>query len=303
MPISAVNAVPSPRVPTADVLFDSSWARVWRSLSRSSCFVNAVAQLVYPSKGSVAPPTRNAQASARLPQATVTPAASSSEPVITSLREEIETPSAGEMMSALARMNASSALMAAKAFGIATALVVAGAGGLAWTVRTTMDVHDVRAFVITHCFPCLLTHCTPLRYASSAARCASSCGRAMPSLTARIHRAPETEEERRQLDHRRVFGSRGGVELEKAQRRLELALQHWWVHFVGTNGYARSRGRGTGRAREKREGIQRVMTASKYCLCFCIEYLSLTRGTCHPYLQKRLASPRQPRISFSYLCR
>ena len=109
-------------------------------------------------KGSVVPPTRNAQASARLPQATVTPAASSSEPIITSLREEIETPSAGEMMSALARMNASSALMAAKAFGIATALVLAGAGGLAWTVRTTMDVHDVRLFVIIRCFPVCSLH-------------------------------------------------------------------------------------------------------------------------------------------------
>lgn len=104
-------------------------------------------------KGSVAPPTRSAHSSARLPQATAAPTASSAEPVVTSLREEIETPSAGEMMSALARMNASSALMAAKAFGIATALVLAGAGGLAWTVRTTMDVHDVRPCVIIRCFP------------------------------------------------------------------------------------------------------------------------------------------------------
>lgn len=95
-------------------------------------------------KGSVAPPPRNAQYGARLPQATESTAATTTaEQVVTSLREEIETPSAGEMMSALSRINMTSGLMAAKAFGIATTLVVAGAGGLAWTVRTTMDVHDV----------------------------------------------------------------------------------------------------------------------------------------------------------------
>ena len=45
----------------------------------------------------------------------------------------------------------------------------------------------------------------------------------MPSLTARIHRAPETEEERRQPDHVAPAGHEAEWSWEKAQRRLELA--------------------------------------------------------------------------------
>ena len=47
-------------------------------------------------------------------------------------------------MSALSRMNASTALMAAKAFGIATAMVAVGGVGLAFGVKNALGVNDVR---------------------------------------------------------------------------------------------------------------------------------------------------------------
>ena len=46
-------------------------------------------------------------------------------------------------MSALSRMNASTALMAAKAFGIATAMVAVGGVGLAFGVKNALGVNDV----------------------------------------------------------------------------------------------------------------------------------------------------------------
>ncbi|KAF9476047.1 hypothetical protein BDN70DRAFT_882959 [Pholiota conissans] len=130
-------------------------------------------------KDASAPPPRRAQPGATVPQTSASSTAvSSSEPVVTSLRTEIETPSVGEMMSALSKMNASSALLAAKAFGIATALVVAGGAGIAWSVRTTMDVHDVRDFG------------QKMRYLM---------WKSMPDLTSRILRPPEFDEQHRHV--------------------------------------------------------------------------------------------------------
>ncbi|KAF8177199.1 hypothetical protein BJ912DRAFT_930413 [Pholiota molesta] len=99
------------------------------------------------SSRTAAPPPRRAHAGATVPPSSPSSSGAASSTAAdggaTSLRAEIETPSAGELMSALARVNADSGLLAAKAFGLATALVLAGGAGAAWAVRATMDVHDV----------------------------------------------------------------------------------------------------------------------------------------------------------------
>lgn len=47
--------------------------------------------------------------------------------------------------------------------------------------------------------------------------------KSLPNLTARIHRAPESEEEKRQLDHVAYAVGEEEWTWEKAQRRLERA--------------------------------------------------------------------------------
>ena len=91
------------------------------------------------------PPRRSSSTAANFDPKSIT--GGSASPSTTEVVETFSSDSPGisEMMSALSRMNASSALMAAKAFGIATALVAVGGMGLMWGVKTTLGVNDVRA--------------------------------------------------------------------------------------------------------------------------------------------------------------
>ncbi|PFH47465.1 hypothetical protein AMATHDRAFT_96601, partial [Amanita thiersii Skay4041] len=66
-----------------------------------------------------------------------------------------------------------------KAFAIATGIVTVFGAGLVWGVRVWMGVQDTREFA-QRARTAILTY--------------------LPSLAARIHRAPETEEERAMLD-------------------------------------------------------------------------------------------------------
>jgi hypothetical protein len=92
------------------------------------------------------PPRRSSSTAAKFDPKSITggSASPSTTEVVESFSEGAS-PGISEMMSALSRMNASSALMAAKAFGIATALVAVGGMGLMWGVKTTLGVNDVRA--------------------------------------------------------------------------------------------------------------------------------------------------------------
>ena len=69
----------------------------------------------------------------------------------------------------------------------------------------------------------LFAHCTLTQVREFGSKMRFFLWKAMPSLTARIHRAPEMEEERRQLDHVVSAGHEEEWNWEKAQRRLELA--------------------------------------------------------------------------------
>jgi len=100
-------------------------------------------------KGRSAPPPRrlvdHALATPRgssLPLSTLSSNAET--PALSSSESDSASPGIGEMMSALSRMNASTALMAAKAFGIATAMVAVGGVGLAFGVKNALGVNDVR---------------------------------------------------------------------------------------------------------------------------------------------------------------
>jgi len=93
------------------------------------------------------PPRRSSSTAANFDPKSITggSASPSTTEVVESFSSEGASPGISEMMSALSRMNASSALMAAKAFGIATALVAVGGMGLMWGVKTTLGVNDVGA--------------------------------------------------------------------------------------------------------------------------------------------------------------
>jgi hypothetical protein len=95
------------------------------------------------------PPRRSSSTAANFDPKSITAgsASPSTTEVVESFSSEGASPGIGEMMSALSRMNASSALMAAKAFGIATALVAVGGMGLMWGVKTTLGVNDVCALL------------------------------------------------------------------------------------------------------------------------------------------------------------
>ncbi|KAF8967378.1 hypothetical protein BDZ97DRAFT_1609186, partial [Flammula alnicola] len=155
-------------------------------------------------KDSVAPPPRRGVSGSAAPLRPVSSSTSSSvaEPVISSLRSESDSAGVGEMMSALSRMNASSALMAAKAFGIATALVAVGGLGLTWAAKTALGVQDAREFG------------QKMRY---------MLWKSVPSLTSRIHRPPETDEERQQVHRVAPFGVEGLGEEQEEQWNWEQA--------------------------------------------------------------------------------
>ncbi|KAF9549709.1 hypothetical protein CPC08DRAFT_648110, partial [Agrocybe pediades] len=125
------------------------------------------------SSTSAAPPRRKSlNATASLPVST-SPSAH-----VNLLERPTESEANPSLMSALSQMTGSSAMLAAKAFAIATALVGVSAYGAIWGVKTSLGVDDARQFGL---------------------RMRSILWTLAPSLTSRIHRAPETEEERHAL--------------------------------------------------------------------------------------------------------
>jgi len=158
------------------------------------------------------PPRRPSSTTANFDPKSITSGSApvSTTEVVEAFSSEGASPGVGEMMSA---MNASSAFMAAKAFGIATALVAVGGMGLMWGVKTTLGVNDAREFG------------QKMRYL---------LWMSAPSLASRIHRPPETEEERHQIHAFAPFGIEGGSfpqstdeewTWEKAEDRLKKAYE------------------------------------------------------------------------------
>jgi hypothetical protein len=65
----------------------------------------------------------------------------------TSEPSDFSSPGMGELISAISQVNQSTALLAAKAFVVATALVAVGGVTFTWAVKTTLGVEDVFLFV------------------------------------------------------------------------------------------------------------------------------------------------------------
>jgi hypothetical protein len=95
-------------------------------------------------KDTVAPPPRRNVAAGRATLPTTSSSTATVETVVEAYSSEGASPGMGEMMSALSKMNKSSAILAAKAFGIATALVVISGAGIVWGVKNALGVQDVR---------------------------------------------------------------------------------------------------------------------------------------------------------------
>lgn len=85
------------------------------------------------------------------PSAPVSAPSSSSTPKrglgTTSEHSDTSSPGMRELISAISQMNQSTALLAAKAFLIATGLVVIGGVTFTWAVKTTLGVKDVTFFL------------------------------------------------------------------------------------------------------------------------------------------------------------
>ncbi|KAF9546315.1 hypothetical protein CPC08DRAFT_675562 [Agrocybe pediades] len=150
-------------------------------IRRSRSSSSHTASRVVLSSTSAAPPRRkslNATASLPVSSSSSSAAAATSSAHVNLLERPAESEANPSLMSALSQMTGSSAMLAAKAFAIATALVGVSAYGAIWGVKTSLGVDDARTFGL---------------------RMRSILWTLAPSLTSRIHRAPETEEERHAL--------------------------------------------------------------------------------------------------------
>ncbi|KAF8325709.1 hypothetical protein F5887DRAFT_1201345, partial [Amanita rubescens] len=99
------------------------------------------------------------------------PTTSASSPAPEPTESSSEHPS---LFTALSHADTSTALFAAKAFGIATLLVALGGVGITWTVKTTMGVDNM------HDFGCLAKQLVQTH---------------LPSLSENLYRIPETPDE------------------------------------------------------------------------------------------------------------
>ncbi|CAA7265063.1 unnamed protein product [Cyclocybe aegerita] len=125
-------------------------------------------------------------------------------PIFAESEPDRTSPSMGEMVSALSKLNASTAWMAAKAFTIATGLVTVGGVVLAWGVKEGMGVRDAREF---------------------GQRMRHILYTTLPSLSTRIHRPPETDEERHDVHSLAPFGIEQEWSWEDAERRMNRAYE------------------------------------------------------------------------------
>jgi len=114
----------------------------------------------------------------------------------------------GQLISAISQMNQSTALLAAKAFLIATGLVAIGGVTFTWAVKTTLGVEDAREF---------------------GQKMRSILQMTVPGLRTRLHRPPETDDERYQIEKEAVLPLPTALEQEwnweEAEERLRKAYE------------------------------------------------------------------------------
>lgn len=178
-------------------------------------------------KGSTAPPPRKASGTAAaLPLSssgtTATTPISLHETIKESLNED-----STSLMSALSRMNSSSALLAAKAFGIATGLVALGGFGTVWAAKTTLGVQDVCLKFLLEYASFERTHVFQTREFAHKMR--TLIRLTAPGLMDRIRRAPETDEERHEAHSLAPFGSHEKWNWLDAEKRLQKAYEEGGV--------------------------------------------------------------------------
>ncbi|KAF8881032.1 hypothetical protein CPB84DRAFT_1792102 [Gymnopilus junonius] len=158
--------------------------------------------------GTSAPPPRRSSGPVG-PVSSTSSASSTSQPI--SLHQSIKealTEESASLMSALSRMNKASAILAAKAFAIATGLVAVSGFGLVWTVKTTLGIQDAHEF---------------------GQRMRSVLWSSAPGLASRIHRPPETDEERRAALQVAPFGIHEEWNWPEAEKRLQKAYDEGGV--------------------------------------------------------------------------
>ncbi|KAF8165644.1 hypothetical protein B0H34DRAFT_787095 [Crassisporium funariophilum] len=197
-------------------------------------------------KESSAPPPRRGAVGAAGPMR-----GSGSSTVSTSAQETVvessdsSSPGVGELMSAIGRMDFSTAFMAGKAFAIATGLVAVGGFGLTWAVKVTMGVQDAREF---------------------GQKMRSVFWTTVPGLTSRIHRGPETDEERREMHQVAPFGVQEDWRWEDAEKRMKKAYDEGgfplWAQTAMREVEAEARVERTRREREHEESLGRGSTTS-----------------------------------------
>ncbi|KAF9456428.1 hypothetical protein BDZ94DRAFT_1315165 [Collybia nuda] len=124
-------------------------------------------------KSSAAPPRRTGGSTTPLGRKS---GASASETASASTSSTVEhsSPGTGELLSAISRVDFSTAIYAGKAFGIATGIVTVSAVALTLGVKNVMGVQDTQEF---------------------AQRMRLAVWRRLPSLTSKIHRPPDSDED------------------------------------------------------------------------------------------------------------
>ncbi|PPR06023.1 hypothetical protein CVT26_007502 [Gymnopilus dilepis] len=162
--------------------------------------------------GNTAPPPRRSSGPIA-PLSSTTSASSTSQNVSLhqSIKEALSEESAS-LMTGLSRMNKSSGLLAAKAFAIATGLVAVGGFGMIWTVKMALGIQDAREF---------------------GQRMRAVLWSSVPVLASRIHRAPETDEERRAVLQVAPFGVQEDWSWPEAEKRLQKAYEEGGVALWG----------------------------------------------------------------------
>jgi len=111
-------------------------------------------------------------------------------------------PGLREMISAISQMNQSTALLAAKAFFIATGLVAIGGITFTWAVKTTLGVEDAREF---------------------GQKMRSTLQATVPGLRSRLYRPPDTDDEHYQIQTQHAIEQ--DWNWEEAEERLKKAYE------------------------------------------------------------------------------
>ncbi|KAF8632511.1 hypothetical protein AX15_001844 [Amanita polypyramis BW_CC] len=129
---------------------------------------------------------------------------------------EFSAPGPKELLSAISRVDYSTAMFAGRAFGIATCIVTVGAVVLTMGIKMAMGVQDMNEF---------------------SQRARATIWAYLPGLASRIYRLPETEDERATLDPADLSSSlpasdsdddhhhHCGWDAAQSEKRLELAYE------------------------------------------------------------------------------